>query len=419
MKIVKTTILMCTLFILFAGSGQADSLVRGGQWADAAPKVAYNSVNEEYLVVWNEFLTVPPFYGPVMGRILDKNGQKISPSFQIFESGVKPSVVYDPDRNEYCVVCESNFTTYVQFITDRGLPADGGFFKSNSTFPRVLYNTLAQNFLLVFIVIQENPAGSGNCDRALVAVSFDRDQFSSEHQILNLSNSACTDGEYFAVAFAPVDSPLTPNGRYLVGVDNVNLPLYMLNKDGERVQVKDGTGGVGYQIDFDSEAISPVNMDISFGYRNNNPQDPVFLVVWGEKGQRTYDGSTWTWPSTIISVPIPSAGTWGPTHPMQIFSSPVTWKQQTPACLPWRLRARPPWSSGRTTAIMVRNFPISTARGSMRPIKQLLNWEVFPRIVKVNSGGVCRSAITPWGSARTEPSGPGGLIRGANLGLAT
>ena len=294
MKIVTTTILMCTLFILFAGSGQADSLVRGGQWADAAPVTAYNSVNEEYLVVWNEFMTIPPFFGPVMGRILDKNGQKISPSFQIFASGVKPSVVYDPDRNEYCVVCESNFTTYVQFITDRGLPADGGFFKSNSTFPRVLYNTLEQNFLLVFIAIQKNPAGSDNCDHALVAVSFDRNQFSPEHQILNLSNSACTDGEYFAVAFAPVDSPLTPNGRYLVGVDNVNLPLYMLNKDGERVLVKSGTGGVGYEIDFNSEAVSPVNMDISFGYRNNDPQDPVFLVVWGEKGQRTYDGFPWT-----------------------------------------------------------------------------------------------------------------------------
>jgi len=294
MKIVTTIILMCTLFILFAGSGQADSLIRGGQWADAAPVVAYNSRNQEYLVVWSEFLTMLPFYGPVMGRILDKNGQKISPSFQILDSGVKPAVVYDPDRNEYCVVCESNFTTYVQFITDRGMPADGGFFKSNSTFPRVLYNTLAQNFLLVFLSIQENPAGSSNCDHALVAVSFDRNQFSPEHQILNLYNNACADGEYFAVAFAPIDTPLTPKGRYLVGVDNVNFPLYMLNKDGERVLVKPGTGGVGYQIDFDSEAISPVNMDISFGYRNNDPQLPVFLVVWGEKGNRIYDGFQWT-----------------------------------------------------------------------------------------------------------------------------
>ncbi len=294
MKTLKISILAIVLVTLCISTALTDSLIRGGQWADTAPAVAYNSRNQEYLVVWNEFMTIPPFYGPVMGRILNKNGQKISPPFQIVDSGVKPAVVYDPDRNEYCVVCESNFNTYVQFITDRGIPADGGFFKTNSTFPKVLYNSLEKNFLLVFLSIQENPPGSSNCDHALVAVSFDRNQFSSEHLILNLNNNACTDGEYFAVAFAPIDTPLTPKGRYLVGVDDVNFPLYMLNRDGERVLVKPGTGGVGYQIAFNSEAVSPVNMDISFGYRNNDPQDPVFLVIWGEKGNRVYDGFQWS-----------------------------------------------------------------------------------------------------------------------------
>jgi alpha-tubulin suppressor-like RCC1 family protein len=294
MKCFNLTLLLCLVCMLAAATVSADERIRGGQWADAAPAVAYNTANEEYLVVWNEFMTVWPFYGPVMGRILGKNGQKLTPSFPIFASGVKPTVVYDPDRNENCVACESNLTTNIRFLSDRGMRTGVDISKPSSTFPRVLYNTLARDFLLVAISIQENPAGSGNCDHSLVAQPFDRNGLGTEQTVRPLYNSACTDGEYFAVAFAPIDTPLTPYGRYLVGVENVNYPLYMLNRNGTPVVVKTVPAGDSHAIDFDSEAVIPVNMDIAFGFRNNDPQDPVFLVVWGESGDRSYDGFQWT-----------------------------------------------------------------------------------------------------------------------------
>jgi len=295
MKSIRNSLLTLFCLLVFSGSGLADSVIRGGEWGDATPAVAYNTVDHEYLVVWNEFMTVWPFFGPVMGRRLGPGGEKLGPPFKIFDSGVKPAVVYDPDHNRYCVVCESNFKTYLCFLDAGGSnigsppPYDG------STYPRIYYNTLAHNFLLLSISIQENPSGSGNCDRELTAMAIDTNGVSgTRNTVMSLGNSSCGDGEYFAAAFAPIDSTLTPNGRYLVGVRTVKAPLYMLNQQGERVQVKPETGETGYEIAFDADAEIPINLDIAFGYRKGNAQDPVFLVIWGEKGNKYFDGQQWT-----------------------------------------------------------------------------------------------------------------------------
>ena len=293
MKIGKITILITLLIALAHGLCLADSIIRGGEWGDAAPKVAYNSTDHEYLVVWNEFKTIPPFFGPVMGRRLGGHGEKLGPPFKIFDSGVKPDIAYDPDNNRYCVVCESNFQTRLCFLNAKGKNTSAPLPYDASTFPGIFYNTLEHNFLLIFIHLEDT--GSGTCDRSLRAMAIDSNGVAgSEHVIRNLPNDSCTAGTYFAAAFAPINSTLTPNGRYLVGVGSVESPLHMLNRNGERVQVKPGTGGTGYEISFDADAETAENLDIAFGYRQGNAQDPVFLVVWGERGSKYFDGQQWT-----------------------------------------------------------------------------------------------------------------------------
>lgn len=293
MKIGKITLLLTLLIALFHGLCLADSIIRGGNWGDAAPKVVYNSADHEYLVVWNEFMTIPPFFGPVMGRRLGSHGEKLGPPFKIFDSGVKPDIVYDPDNNRYCVVCESNFQTRLCFLSAKGKNIGAPLPYDASTFPRIFYNTLEHNFLLIFIHLEDT--GSGTCNRSLRAMAIDGNGVSgSEHVIRNLLNDSCTAGTYFAAAFAPINSTLTPNGRYLVGVGSVEAPLYMLNHDGERVLVKSGTGETGYEISFDADAETAENLDIAFGYRQGNTQDPVFLVVWGERDNKYFDGQQWT-----------------------------------------------------------------------------------------------------------------------------
>jgi len=295
MKNAIVSILVCLLFSFVTSSAQADSIIRGGEWGDAAPAVAYNTTDHEYLVVWNEFMTIWPFFGPVMGRRLGVNGEKLGPPFKIFDSGVKPAVAYDANNNRYCVVCESNYQTHLCFLDARGKKTGTPLPYADSTFPEIYYNSLDNSFLLLSIHIQENPAGSGNCDRALTAMSIDGNGVSgTRYTVSPLSNDSCTAGEYFAAAFAPIDSALTPQGRYLVGIGSVKSPLYMLNRNGERVLVKPGAGGTGYEIAFQSEAEIPENLDIAFGYRNGNGGDPVFLVIWGERGNKYFDGEPWT-----------------------------------------------------------------------------------------------------------------------------
>jgi alpha-tubulin suppressor-like RCC1 family protein len=295
MKNAIVSILVCLLFSFVTSSAQADSIIRGGEWGDAAPAVAYNTTDHEYLVVWNEFMTIWPFFGPVMGRRLGVNGEKLGPPFKIFDSGVKPAVAYDANNNRYCVVCESNYQTHLCFLDARGKKTGTPLPYADSTFPEIYYNSLDNSFLLLSIHIQENQAGSGNCDRMLTAMSIDGNGVSgTRYTVSPLSNDSCTAGEYFAAAFAPIDSALTPQGRYLVGIGSVKSPLYMLNRNGERVLVKPGAGGTGYEIAFQSEAEIPENLDIAFGYRNGNGGDPVFLVIWGERGNKYFDGEPWT-----------------------------------------------------------------------------------------------------------------------------
>jgi hypothetical protein len=80
--------------------------------------VAYNSVRNEYLIVWtNSDATVVPTDTEIFGRRLDGNGAPIGNSFQI--SGLSadpeftassPSVAYDPERNRYAVAFIRGFT---------------------------------------------------------------------------------------------------------------------------------------------------------------------------------------------------------------------------------------------------------------------------------------------------------------------
>ncbi len=294
MKFVKITILITLLVALFYGPCLADSVIRGGEWGDAAPKVVYNSTDHEYLVVWNEFMTVWPVFGPVMGRRLAANGEKLGPPFKIFDSGVKADVVYDPDNDRYCVVCESNFTARLCFLDAKGKNIGAPQPYANSSFPKIYYNTLDHNFLLIFIHLEDT--GSGTCNRSLRAMAIDGNGVAgTQNNVATLTNDSCTAGTYFAAAYAPIDSTLTPNGRYLVGVGSVEAPLYMLNRDGNRVLVKPGTGGTGYEINFNADAEIAENLDIAFGYRQGNAQDPVFLVIWGERSNnKYYDNNQWT-----------------------------------------------------------------------------------------------------------------------------
>jgi len=67
-----------------------------------APAMAYNSRNDEFVIVWSD---VGPGGQPaVMGRRLDGDGQPLGRAFRIASTSGDPAVAYNSRRNEYLVV---------------------------------------------------------------------------------------------------------------------------------------------------------------------------------------------------------------------------------------------------------------------------------------------------------------------------
>ncbi|MBN2149421.1 MAG: hypothetical protein JW726_18680, partial [Anaerolineales bacterium] len=132
------------------------------------PDVAYNSQDDEYLVVWNEDET------DVRGQLLSGDGALSGAAFDIALSvndgstsytGSDPVVAYNATENLYLMVYDSHLTTghgiLAQALSNNG-SAYGTSFEiealstSSALQPDVAYNSLRNEFLVVWV--QSNPS---------------------------------------------------------------------------------------------------------------------------------------------------------------------------------------------------------------------------------------------------------------------
>jgi len=157
-------------FVLFKAHAFAEFPISQGLISEyeATPKAAYNSQNKEFLVVWNAFNilyppTDPNFFGPVRGQRIKESGELIGTPFDIFNAGVLADIAYNAQNNEYLVVCEQWYNTVGQRLDASGNKIGGQVtLMSWSRFPRVIYNSLLHNYLVIGTAVSANP--EGNCD---------------------------------------------------------------------------------------------------------------------------------------------------------------------------------------------------------------------------------------------------------------
>ena len=89
------------IFLLYALPVAADIQVRSSLNKDSEPAIAYNSANDEHLVVWTESSSTSI---SVMGQRTKGDGTGIiGAPFTIFTLGVYPAVAYNAQSNEYLV----------------------------------------------------------------------------------------------------------------------------------------------------------------------------------------------------------------------------------------------------------------------------------------------------------------------------
>ncbi|MBK8946637.1 MAG: right-handed parallel beta-helix repeat-containing protein [Ignavibacteriae bacterium] len=285
----------------------ADFPIKSGINSENNTAIAYNSIAHEYLVVWSENIKMGSFYviGPIMGQRLNKNGNPIGSAFTIFSLGTLPDVAYNSQKNEYVVV-----SAYLNIVSAQQVSNTGNLLGSPfelvsglPSWPRIVYNSLSGRYLSISSYIDETPPSSSNYLLRILLSTFSIDnQQYFVHTTRQWEESPIGnefDQSRYDLAFAPIQSPETPNGRFLLAVQtHTGINLTMLDSDGGPIDVVYDPQSQQYfrYIPFSEGSVvgGEFSVDVSFGMKAGyNLPGPAFFVVWGDNNN-TWDGQEWS-----------------------------------------------------------------------------------------------------------------------------
>jgi hypothetical protein len=256
---------------------------------DHAVAVAYNSQTHEYLVVWLQGSGT--LMRPLMGQRVTEKGAVIGNPTTIeplvFDSsGI--SLAYNASTNEFLVAFVSgilpDYGVFCQRLSATGVPTGTRVQPlPGATMPKVLYNTLAGNYLVL---------GAAN-DLFSARVGANGQPLGSKQ---NLTNDGMGIYSSYAAAYGPVVSPETPQGRYLV----VKYPVapIMLDSDGKPLSTmyQPSTGLYWPEIPFflGNTVGGMHNVDVAFGDTTwQTASSSAFLIVWSDDNNM-YQSQQWT-----------------------------------------------------------------------------------------------------------------------------
>ena len=149
----------------------ADGFLSGGNFAisnaagnQVAPSVAFDSVNQRFLVTWEDGRTEGTTGQDIYGQLVNANGSPSGANFFVSTAAgnqVAPSVAFDTIRQLFFVVWEDsrNVLTAGDDIYGQLVNADGSLFgndvavsdaSADQVAPSVAYSTVTQRFLVVW-----------------------------------------------------------------------------------------------------------------------------------------------------------------------------------------------------------------------------------------------------------------------------
>ncbi|MBN2093389.1 T9SS type A sorting domain-containing protein [candidate division KSB1 bacterium] len=301
------------LMVLFCTSVFADFPIYQGNTKDYGCDITYNSADKEYFIVWLES------YSSQMKRLLAKrvseNGQAGTLStISEYAEGL-PSIAYNSQQNEYLVVFVSgiapDLAIYGQRLSSAGAKIGGTTqLIPNANNPKILYNSKAGNFLLIGEIKPPDNLRPGYNYTQLFSRKIGADG-QPLNPIQTIYNSYPTSFVYsdaidYSIAYAPVVSTETPQGRYLIAYGGPGSTM-MLDSDGKAmITLTNPQSGTTYpSIPFQQSKIGiSEGWDVAFGYWD---EKPAFLIVWVDRDNNmSWQGNQWTgiWCGLLDAVKI-------------------------------------------------------------------------------------------------------------------
>jgi hypothetical protein len=268
-------------------TGYADFAIRQASGIDSEPAVAYNSQTHEYLVVWIKASTSG--MGPLMGQRVSETGALSGSAITISVlalGGV--SVTYNTAQNQFLVAFKSGIlpdsSIYGQLLDASGtLVGTSVQLMGLAGRPKILYNSLAGNYLLLGLKGDLYSRKIGANGQPLGAAQ-------------NITNDLSVDYSKFAAAYAPVTSPSTLTGRYLVAKYPVSL--MMLDSDGKPMNTlynpQQGWYDTSIPFKTGSQTGGEYNVSIAYGDTSGYSMwGKAFLVVWSDRNNY-WQSQEWT-----------------------------------------------------------------------------------------------------------------------------
>ncbi len=289
-------------FMLFINlSLFADAPIHTGGNLDSDCSIAYNSTNDEYLAVWNK--SGDNIIVSVYAQRLDKSGTPIGNPVMVSQNSSHPAVAYNPQTNEYLVVFETIIALTGSVIYGISLDASGspithsgGVLMNQAGSPKIVYNFLDDSYLLTGALLYD----SGTPDFCNIKIytrkiSSGGQPLGTTQLIRDEGNGLCADGARYSIAYAPVTSTETPQGRYLLVINGASgFGLTMLDENGAIVsEVFDSQSGtaVDDHVPFQTSKVGiAYNADVAYG---NWEGEQVFMIVWGDRDQQ-FGSQEWT-----------------------------------------------------------------------------------------------------------------------------
>ena len=278
--------LMLVIALWAPATGFADFAIRQAAGIDSEPAVAYNSQTHEYLVVWIKASTSG--MGPLMGQRVGETGALSgSPiTISVFALG-GVSVTYNAAQNQFLVAFTSGIlpdsSIYGQLLDASGtLVGTSVQLMGLAGHPKILYNSLAGNYLLLGLKGDLYSRKIGANGQPLAAAQ-------------NITNDLSVDYSKFAAAYAPVTSSSTLTGRYLVAKYPVSL--MMLDSDGKAMNTlyNPQQGWYDTSIPFSTGSPTGAIYDVAIAYGDTSGYSmwgKAFLVVWSDANNK-WNGQQW------------------------------------------------------------------------------------------------------------------------------
>ncbi len=298
------------IFLLCTWSQAADFPVRTSTNKDSEAAVAYNSTDDEYLVVWSEWgPTGGGFYiaGPVVGQRRNSDGTPIGSAFTIIPAFAgDASIAYNPTANEYLVVASSAGIKAQRVSSTGNLIGSLTLLMADAAKPEIVYNSLDNSYLLIGTDLYDSGLPD-LCNLKVYSrrIAADGQPGGSVNLLRDVGHGLCVDGPRYAIAYAPITSAETPNGRFLLVIDTPQN-MTMLDHNGVIVSKVYDSQHPGNIVDdhvlFQQSAVGiAYNVDVAYG---NFEGEDIFMVVWGDR-DKEFNNQEWAgiWAGIVDAHP--------------------------------------------------------------------------------------------------------------------